>query len=134
VNPAPTIHLFLGPDTRAPSRARRAMRSELESVLEADLLDQATLLVSELVTNSVRHGGLRPDQEIELIVRASPEQLRVEVAEPGAGFEAEPGPRPRREGPAGGWGLYLVDRLSSAWGVEGEGVTRVWFEMDKLSG
>ena len=59
MNPAPTIHLFLGPDTRAPSRARRAMRSELESVLEADLLDQATLLVSELVTNSVRHGGGR---------------------------------------------------------------------------
>jgi hypothetical protein len=125
VNPAPTIHLFLGPDTRAPSRARRAMRSELESVLEADLLDQA---------NSVRHGGLRPDQEIELIVRASPEQLRVEVAEPGAGFEVEPGPRPRREGPAGGWGLYLVDRLSSAWGVESNGVTKVWFEMNELSG
>jgi anti-sigma regulatory factor (Ser/Thr protein kinase) len=103
------------------------MRSELESVLEADLLDQATLLVSELVTNSVRH-------EIELIVRASPEQLRVEVAEPGAGFEVEPGPRPRREGPAGGWGLYLVDRLSSAWGVESNGVTKVWFEMNELSG
>ncbi|MEA2534956.1 MAG: hypothetical protein QOJ93_2767 [Actinomycetota bacterium] len=134
MNPAPTIHLFLGPDTRAPSRARRAMRSELESVLEADLLDQATLLVSELVTNSVRHGGLRPDQEIELIVRASPQQLRVEVAEPGAGFEVEPGPRPRREGPAGGWGLYLVDRLSSAWGVERNGVTKVWFEMNELSG
>jgi anti-sigma regulatory factor (Ser/Thr protein kinase) len=134
VNAAASIHLFLGPDIRAPSRARRAMRSRLESVLEADLLDRAMLLVSELVTNSVRHGGLRPDQEIELTVRASPEHLRVEVAEPGAGFEVEPGPRPRREGPAGGWGLYLVDRLASAWGVERNGLTKVWFEMNKVSG
>ena len=110
------------------------MRSRLESVLEADLLDQATLLVSELVTNSVRHGGLRPDQEIELTVRASPEHLRVEVAEPGAGFVVEPGPRSRRESPAGGWGLYLVDRLASAWGVESNGLTKVWFEMSQLSG
>jgi anti-sigma regulatory factor (Ser/Thr protein kinase) len=133
VNSPSSIHLYLGPDTRAPSRARHAMRSKLESVLEADLLDRATLLVSELVTNSVRHGGLRPDQEIELKIEASPHRLRVEVAEPGDGFEVAPGPRPRREGPAGGWGLFLVDRLSSAWGVEGSGVTKVWFEMDKLS-
>jgi anti-sigma regulatory factor (Ser/Thr protein kinase) len=110
------------------------MRSKLESVLEADLLDRATLLVSELVTNSVRHGGLRPDQEIELTVEASPQHLRVEVAEPGEGFQVASGPRPRREGPAGGWGLYLVDRLSSAWGVESNGVTKVWFEMNQLSG
>jgi anti-sigma regulatory factor (Ser/Thr protein kinase) len=134
VNPAASLHLFLGPDIRAPSRARRAVRSRLESVLEADLLERATLLVSELVTNSVRHGGLRPGQEIELTVRASPEHLRVEVAEPGAGFEVEPGPRPRREGPAGGWGLYLVDRLATAWGVESNGLTKVWFEMSQLSG
>jgi len=134
VNAAPSIHLFLGPDTGAPSRARRAMRLELESVLEADVLHQAMLLVSELVTNSIRHGGLRPDQEIELTVRAFPHHLRVEVAEPGEGFEVDSSPLPRQGIPAGGWGLFLVDRLSSAWGVEGGDVTKVWFEMDKLSG
>ena len=134
MNAAPSIHLFLGPDTGAPSRARHALRSQLESVLEADVLDQAMLLVSELVTNSVRHGGLRPDQEIELTVRASPHHLRVEVAAPGEGFELASSPLPRRGIPAGGWGLYLVDRLSSAWGVEGGDVTKVWFEMNKLSG
>jgi anti-sigma regulatory factor (Ser/Thr protein kinase) len=133
VNSTPCIHLFLGPDTRAPSRARRALRSELESVLEADLLERATLLVSELVTNSVRHGGLRPDQEIEVTVRASAQHLRVEVVEPGQGFEVVAAPDPRRDMPAGGWGLYLVDRLSSAWGVERNGVTKVWFEMGPLS-
>jgi anti-sigma regulatory factor (Ser/Thr protein kinase) len=134
VNAAPSIHLFLGPDASAPRRARRVLRSELGSVLEADVLDQAMLLVSELVTNSVRHGGLRPDQEIELTVRASTDLLRVEVAEPGEGFEVASTPLPRGGIPAGGWGLYLVDRLSSAWGVEGGDVTKVWFEMGKLSG
>ncbi len=118
-----SIHLFLDPDTGAPSRARRALQSKLESVLEADVL----------VTNSVRHGGLRPDQESELTVRAFPHHLRVEVAEPGEGFEVASSPLPRRGIPAGGWGLYLVDRLSSAWGVEGGDVTRVWFELDKLT-
>src|SRR5713101_5063483 len=108
------------------------MRSGLENVLEAEMLDQATLLVSELVTNSVRHGGLRPDQEIELTVEASPQRLRVEVAEPGDGFDVEHAPRPRQDDPEGGWGLFLVDSLSSAWGVEGNGVTRVWFEMGPL--
>lgn len=98
------------------------------------MLDQAVLLVSELVTNSVRHGGLRPDQEIELTVQASRHHLRVEVAEPGEGFEVTSTPLPRRGIPSGGWGLYLVDRLSSAWGVEGGGATKVWFEMRKLSG
>jgi anti-sigma regulatory factor (Ser/Thr protein kinase) len=134
VSPSPSIHLFLGPDTSAPSRARQALRLQLESVLEADVLDQAMLLVSELVTNSVRHGGLRPDQEIELTVHASPHHLRVEVAEPGEGFEVTSGPLPPQGIPTGGWGLYLVDRLSSAWGVEGGDVTKVWFELHKLSG
>lgn len=112
------------------------MRTELESVLEPEMLDQATLLVSELVTNSVRHGGLRPDQEIEVKVATSPRCLRVEVVEPGAGFDVEATPVPREEreeGAVGGWGLFLVDRLATAWGVEGHGATRVWFEMGPLS-
>lgn len=136
MNP-PTLHIFLGPDAHAPGVARDAMRSELESFLEPEMLDHATLLVSELVTNSVRHGGLRPDQEIELIVDASPRGLRVEVAEPGDGFDVEPVPRPRQDGPvggpAGGWGLFLVDRLSDSWGVENNGETVVWFEMGQVS-
>ncbi len=125
--------MFLGPDPKAPSRARRAIRGELGPVLEGELLERATLLVSELVTNSVRHASLRPDQEIELTVRLLPQGLRVEVAEPGGGFEPAAEPVPHRDGPGGtatgGWGLMLVDRLSTAWGVERDGLTKVWFEM-----
>src|SRR5205823_3520567 len=129
VKELPSLHLFLGPDIRAPGRARRAVRLELEEHLDPDVLERVMLLVSELVTNSVRHGGLRPDQEIELIVNTTPENLRVEVAEPGEGFEFDPGSQRRFSGdtPSGGWGLYLVDRLSSAWGVEDNDVTKVWF-------
>ena len=118
----------------APTRARRSVRALLEGHIPATKATDAALLVSELVTNSVRHGGLRPDQEIELTIEASPQRLRVEVAEPGDGFEVAPGPLPHRDAPAGGWGLYLVDRLSSAWGVESNGVTKVWFEMNQVSG
>jgi len=69
------------------------------------------LVVSELVTNSVRHGGLRPDQEIELTVRASPEHLRVEVAEAdGIGRLAGELLQPRHH--AGGFGLRVQGRKS----------------------
>lgn len=131
------IHLFLGPDSTAPGDARRELRCKLDQVVGSEVLEWATLLVSELVTNSVRHGGLLPSEKIELRVEASARRLRVEVAEPGRGFEAQPEPQPRRDatggGATGGWGLLLVDRLSTAWGVENDGSTRVWFELDWVS-
>src|SRR2546425_11023744 len=124
------IRLSLGPDTRAPAAARRALRGRLERLVEPDVLERATLLVSERVTNSVIHAGLEAGDEIELSVRASPVRLHVEVGERGEGFDLREVDRPRPGDPAGGWGLFLVDRLSSAWGVSGDGATRVWFEVE----
>lgn len=135
------MHIVLGPDARAPSRARQALRGELGNLLEPEALERATLLVSELVTNSVRHACLRPDQSIELTVELSPDGLRVEVSEEGDGFAPgqvpEPAPRPALTGPdsaapnggTGGWGLFLVDRMARSWGIERNGGTRVWFEL-----
>ena len=130
---ATEVEIVLGGDADAVPRARR-FTSDMLHGAGVGVVDDAELIVSELVTNSVRHGGLRPDQEIELTVHASPHHLRVEVAEPGEGFEVTSSPPPRQGIPTGGWGLYLVDRLSSAWGVEGGDVTKVWFELHKLSG
>jgi anti-sigma regulatory factor (Ser/Thr protein kinase) len=58
--------------------------------------------------------------------------LHVEVCDSGTGFE----PRPREPGQskAGGWGLYLVDRLTDRWGVACNNLTRVWFEIDPRRG
>ncbi|MDQ3991246.1 MAG: ATP-binding protein, partial [Actinomycetota bacterium] len=92
-------------------------------------LEDVRLLVSELVTNSFRHGGLGAGDHIELSIRVSPDHIRVEVADPGRGFQ------PRRPEPSAdlrsGWGLFLVDQLSRRWGVRNDGATRVWSEIDR---
>jgi anti-sigma regulatory factor (Ser/Thr protein kinase) len=89
----------------------------------------ASLLVSELVTNSVRHARLRSDDLIRLQVELSERVLRVEVSDPGEGFAAKL-PESAGRGP-GGWGLFLTERLADRWGVDREeGWTTVWVEMD----
>jgi anti-sigma regulatory factor (Ser/Thr protein kinase) len=116
----------------AASVARHAVAG-LRPYLNPNVADNAELLVSELVTNSVRHAGLPEEASIEFSVRASSEVLMVEVADAGHGFEHNGPPRPRVvSGVAepSGWGLFLVDRISDRWGaVQMDGETRVWFEL-----
>jgi anti-sigma regulatory factor (Ser/Thr protein kinase) len=120
-------HAFsLRADRHAPARARRA----LERLGEVDgaLLSDALLLVSELVTNSVRHAGLEPRDAIDVTVGLCPGWLRAEVRDPGAGFEPEA--LQRAAGAEGGWGLRLVSQIAARWGVaRGSGFT-VWFELE----
>lgn len=84
------------------------------------------LLVSELVTNAVVHGGGRRELEVEADICES--SVRVQVRDAGPGFV----PRPRALEPdeVGGWGLFLVERLAGRWGVSCGGGTTVWFELD----
>ena len=94
--------------------------------------DDLELLVTELLTNSVRHAGLDDGDRIHLRVAARPPELRVEVSDRGPGFE--PAVEEPPSGAPGGRGLLLVDRLSRRWGVaRGEG-TRVWFDLDYFVG
>jgi anti-sigma regulatory factor (Ser/Thr protein kinase) len=115
----------------AASVARHAVAG-LAPYLDPGVAENAELLVSELVTNSVRHAGLPSEASIEFSVRASAEVLMVEVADAGQGFDHSP-PRPRvvaGVAESSGWGLFLVDRISDRWGaVEMDGETRVWFEL-----
>ena len=83
------------------------------------------LLVSEVVSNSVQHAGLDTSDSIEVRIRGTRSMLHVDVIDPGPGFE--PDVRPRSG--VGGWGLRLVDRLSTRWGVERGETTRVWFDL-----
>jgi anti-sigma regulatory factor (Ser/Thr protein kinase) len=112
--------------------ARHAVAG-LAPFLDPTVADNAQLLVSELVTNSVRHAGLPEEASIEFSVRASAEVLMVEVADAGRGFDHTSPPRPRSvKGVAepSGWGLFLVDQISDRWGaVQMDGETRVWFEL-----
>lgn len=122
------IDLKLRPTPRAVPDARRALDA-LDEQVSAQTLDDLRLLVSELVTNSVRHAGLIESQTIELKVKLLPEAVRVEVNDQGAGFQ--PTPRTAQSDDQSGWGLYLVSRLADRWGVTSDGVTRVWFELDR---
>jgi anti-sigma regulatory factor (Ser/Thr protein kinase) len=105
----------------------------LAPYLDRGVAEDAELLVSELVTNSVRHAGLPDEASIEFSVRASAEVLMVEVADAGRGFDHISPMRPRvvaGVAEASGWGLFLVDRISDRWGaVKTDGETRVWFEL-----
>ena len=122
------IDLKLRPTPGAVPDARKALDA-LDDDVSAQTLDDLRLLVSELVTNSVRHAGLEQSQAIELKVALLPETVRVEVNDPGSGFQ--PTPRTAQSDDQSGWGLYLVSRLADRWGVTSDGATRVWFELDR---
>jgi anti-sigma regulatory factor (Ser/Thr protein kinase) len=107
--------------------ARNALIA-LEHRVEPELMEDVRLLVSELVTNSVRHSRIPHGDPVGLDVLIDSRGVRVEVLDNGAGFD----PRPRRADRAepGGWGLFLVEKLADRWGVVRNHFTRVWFEID----
>lgn len=119
---AADVLLALPPD---PSAARRARRALHDARLPEDLQHTVDLLATELIANAVRHADLGPDQEITFAARFVPDFIRVEVHDPGPGFDVERS----REGK--GFGLRMVDKLATRWGVELQDGARVWFEVDR---
>jgi anti-sigma regulatory factor (Ser/Thr protein kinase) len=116
----------------AASRARAVVNDELGRAVSAEILEDATLLVSELVTNAVRHAPRAGIAEVELRLKLDPERVRVVVSDPGAGFVAGP-PRLPAATESSGWGLYLVDRIADRWGVITKDRSEVWFEIDTVA-
>jgi anti-sigma regulatory factor (Ser/Thr protein kinase) len=112
----------------AASKARAVVNEELGRAVSAKVLEDATLLVSELVTNAVRHAPRTGPLAIELRLKLDTERIRVVVSDPGAGFVAEP--RMPTSSGGSGWGLYLVDRIADRWGVIAKNGSEVWFEID----
>ena len=112
----------------AASEARHALDG-FEDEITAHRMRDVRLLVSELVTNAVRHANLAEGDVIGLVVELADHALRVEVHDPGGGFvPSAPSPDPVRPS---GWGLYLVAELADRWGVDSEDRTLVWFELDR---
>ncbi len=116
------------PRPGAVAEARRALEG-LGDLLPPEKLEDVRLLVSELVTNSVRHAGLSPDEAITVTVRVQGGLARGEVRDRGPGFETPQQPAPKRD-LAGGWGLYIVNKVADRWGVAHTGSKSVWFEID----
>ena len=115
-------------DPRAPGAARRAIEG-LSTQIAPEVAHDVKLLVSELITNSVKYGG-RGAVSLK-VWTDDPQRLRVEVIDQGVGFVPVARDRPATD--VGGWGLHLVQTLSNRWGVY-EGSTHVWFEIDRTSG
>jgi len=110
--------------SRAPAEARRAVE-KLAAYADSAVLRDTMLVVSELVTNSVRHSGSEEPIRLRAWTRAS--GLKVEVSDGGFGFE--PGSHDRGHEYEGGRGLMILDALADRWGVSNDDQTRVWFEL-----
>jgi anti-sigma regulatory factor (Ser/Thr protein kinase) len=112
-------------DLGAAGSARHALGRLLHGHVADPVLADAQLLVSELVTNSVRHAAVGGRATLRVVAYLTDGILRLEVEDPGtAGVIA-----PREPTLDGGYGLHLVDRLAHRWGVEREDRTRVWVDL-----
>ncbi len=122
------LELELPRNAEAPAVARAAMsglcthhgvsRSEQHTLL---------LLVSEVVSNAVQHSPGPAEAPVVLAATVGEKILHIAVTDAGQGFTP-----PRQDpGTDGGYGLYLLDKAASRWGVEQIGGTRVWFELSR---
>ncbi len=110
----------------APAEARAALGAAIEGPMGEDVLATARLLVTELVTNSVRHAIAPAGSDLRIEIDDNDGLLRVEVHDLG---RESPDLRPA-ERPDGGFGLHLVDQLADRWGsARSDEGTCVWFEL-----
>ena len=123
-----SLQVHLDPGPAAAGEARAALREAgVADGLPEDVRSDLELLVTEVVTNSIRHAGA---DDLVLGVEREDDRVRVRCYDDGPGFS---GARraPSRRGD-GGFGLMLVDRLANRWGIArrepGPGCC-VWFEV-----
>jgi anti-sigma regulatory factor (Ser/Thr protein kinase) len=118
----------VGGGPEAIGAARAALTRFLGDAVGEQRLYDLQLLVSEVVTNAVRHGGARQGEHVDFRVALTTDQVRLEVRDPGPGFHDVTPELPETH-KGGGYGLYLVDLFADAWGVSGSEGTCVWFEV-----
>lgn len=105
----------------APALARTFLRTATCTEHHANVVDDAVLLVSELVTNSVLHGG----PPVVVAVDCDDDSLQVRVRD---GSPTMPSPRDAARDAESGRGLELVQTISDAWGVDpAPDGKNVWF-------
>jgi anti-sigma regulatory factor (Ser/Thr protein kinase) len=105
------------------------LTDRLGEITPAGTMHDLHLLATELITNAVLHASVDESETIELLVSPTEDGLHVAVTDPGA----DTSPEVQELDPTvpGGMGLYLVEQISTAWGVERTpaGENRVWFEL-----
>ena len=122
------LNLTLTEENGAAAAARRGLL-EGNGMLPPAIRDDVLLLVSELVTNAVRHAGAGPERPVQVQLLHGPCCVVVAVTDEGPGFTRNPSPSTGSE--SGGWGLFLVDQIADRWDVEyTTSGSRVWFKIE----
>jgi anti-sigma regulatory factor (Ser/Thr protein kinase) len=104
----------------------RAGAAPLLVGLPQDSAFDVELLLTEVVTNGVRHAGMRPTDEILVTIERTRYEVRVEVSDRGPGLRRNP----VEASEDSGFGIQLLDAIADGWGVERRGSrTFVWFEV-----
>ncbi|MCA1217368.1 ATP-binding protein [Streptomyces sp. 8L] len=103
-------------DLEAPqSAARRIVRTTLAGKADSGYTDDVVLVADELVGNALEHAGAALDICLDVYSWG----VSIQVRDGGEDTTAVPGtPLVAAEGDEGGRGLFLVDVLASAWGVQ----------------
>jgi anti-sigma regulatory factor (Ser/Thr protein kinase) len=99
--------------------------------LDDDAHERARIVVSELVSNCLKHACLSPDEVLEIRLTVRSGNLSGEVSSRGDGFDLLPVFSHEAPPEDSGLGLRIVDRLVDRWGMEVDGRTRVWFEIEQ---
>jgi anti-sigma regulatory factor (Ser/Thr protein kinase) len=115
----------------AATTARCEVTRRLSQRVPGRALEDVRLLLTELVTNALRHSAVTPEDEIGVRAQVDNGTVRIEVHDPGNNGEVEQRPPGAR---GGGYGLFLVDQLTSRWGVERRDGTTVWAELASGAG
>ena len=110
------------------SAARRALLAA-NGGLPSTVRDDVLLLLTELVSNAVRHAGAGVGQAVRVELQQWARMIAVAVFDEGTRFAAE-APHPKRDR-SGGWGLFLIDRIADRWGITPTSSgTCAWFEIE----
>jgi anti-sigma regulatory factor (Ser/Thr protein kinase) len=109
----------------APTLARRLVEEQLMPLLPVRRADELLLMVSELVTNAVRHSEPLPDGTIGLQFERTPDSVRVAVTD--GGTHLVPDGLAFHTEANGHFGLLFVDAYADGWGFSLDGVKGVWF-------
>jgi anti-sigma regulatory factor (Ser/Thr protein kinase) len=117
-----TLELTLPSEPSSVAEARAKVCAAVDPELAEGDFETLRLLVSEVVTNAVRHGGAREPVQLQASWNG---EVRVAVSDSGSGFTPSPRLGPLDE--PGGFGLFLIGRLADRWGVEANDGTTVWF-------
>jgi anti-sigma regulatory factor (Ser/Thr protein kinase) len=119
--------VVLAAEPLAVSAARAWLTQHASGVVTGERLANLAIVISEIVTNAIRHGGR--GGEITLAATPKHDYLCVQVTDGGPGFVPRPGAMASDQN--GGFGLFLVEQFTRRWGMTRENErTRVWFEFD----